>query len=534
MASADSCFTSAPTAGHSGSAPGEIPLRNDVTSLLPAELLYEICWIVRHHLYETADPSGQHSKAMRRDLASLALTCRSFCSPALDFLWEEMHSLVPLLRGLVPEVQLERLADGSTMRPISYMLVGPVSPDKWLRWDLYRQRIRFLRPSEFPLSPAIFDTLARVRPQGLPMLPNLEELAWENYGSTSALANFITPSLKRLSIGRSIGLGYFERNRDLRALEYVISILPEVALGIRSIELSNQETFGRSLQGLVQLILLEHLCLRDPIDEEVFSGLCLLTQIKSISLCVRTLPAGDLSAWPSFPQLEKITFIYSSLPSVIAVLQHLSTTALSQFSLESGSEERIGMSPEGLRATFSTLSPFHQTLKVVRIVNIFAFAHDLEFLCPLLECHEMTEFDFRFLIPSSEMDNDISHLANAWPRLEKLLISCRINPRSLVVLARECPCLQHVRVGHINMIELPPLDTYEEICPHGLQSLRTETVGVVDLVEGMAFLESLFPALAHNNADDGLRDGLDFYMFLRQVRKDRQSDLLLQQEPPLV
>jgi hypothetical protein len=43
---------------------------------------------------------GPPDKATRAFLRDLALLCRSFSEPALDCLWRELHSLVPLIRLL--------------------------------------------------------------------------------------------------------------------------------------------------------------------------------------------------------------------------------------------------------------------------------------------------------------------------------------------------------------------------------------------------------------------------------------------------
>ena len=46
------------------------------------------------------------AKTKRRDLFNAALTCKDFLEVALDALWEELGSLVPLLK-LLPALQVE-------------------------------------------------------------------------------------------------------------------------------------------------------------------------------------------------------------------------------------------------------------------------------------------------------------------------------------------------------------------------------------------------------------------------------------------
>ncbi|KZT28019.1 hypothetical protein NEOLEDRAFT_1239786 [Neolentinus lepideus HHB14362 ss-1] len=488
-----------------------------LAQLLPLELNYEIVRILRHELYAVDGRIEMHPslKTARRDLYALAQTCRSFCTPALDSLWEEMDSLVPLLSLLIPALQLDRLPDGSPPRVISYTIAKPITAESWLCFDQYRARILSLNSSEYVISPAIFEVLARSRPDTLPILPNIQKLVWENYSSAGSLGIFIAPSLKVLYIGRTMSLGYLERNRDLRALENVLQTLAVQAPSLLSMELNNQEMFGRSLQGLFQCQNLTNLVLRDPVSDGVMRSLSHMSQLKSISLRVRDLDLGDRSAWPTFPNLESITFNRSPLNCVVAVLQQLSTTRLAHLTLESDFGDRIGAPPRVFEELFSALVQSKQTLKTVRISDIFSFVDNLEFMRPLFQCHEIEEFDFRKLIASTEMDEAMEDLARAWPKIEKLQLCCRINPRSLVVFARECRNLRRLHVSHINMIDIPSMNSIAQVEPHGLQMLYTDYVGAVDLVGGTRFLERLFPSLAQKFYGNE-PEAMELYPFLLQ------------------
>ncbi len=59
---------------------------------LPPETILRICQIL-----SLGYDGAEQSAAPRRDLTSLALTCRFVCEPALDTLWHTLDTLAPLL-----------------------------------------------------------------------------------------------------------------------------------------------------------------------------------------------------------------------------------------------------------------------------------------------------------------------------------------------------------------------------------------------------------------------------------------------------
>lgn len=133
-------------------------------------------------------PSG------RRSISRLARTCKAICEPALDVLWKELDSLLPLV-GLFPNHLLKR-----TRRPGLGLAKAP-NPEDWDRLLEYGQRVRRITYSETSpaISPAIFATINDHSPVTY-ILPNLQELVWkvETAAGLEASILFMNPELQSL------------------------------------------------------------------------------------------------------------------------------------------------------------------------------------------------------------------------------------------------------------------------------------------------------------------------------------------------
>ncbi|EIN14042.1 hypothetical protein PUNSTDRAFT_58180 [Punctularia strigosozonata HHB-11173 SS5] len=110
--------------------------------------------------------------AGKRGLARLARTCKAFCEPALNALWRELDSLVPLI-GLFPSTLLRR-----AKRPGLGLAKEPVEED-WKKVLEYGERVESVRYVESfnNVSPSIFPVIEETRPREY-ILPNLKSLSW--------------------------------------------------------------------------------------------------------------------------------------------------------------------------------------------------------------------------------------------------------------------------------------------------------------------------------------------------------------------
>ncbi|KAF9527762.1 hypothetical protein CPB83DRAFT_855589 [Crepidotus variabilis] len=132
----------------------------------------------------------------KRSLSRLARTCKAFTEPALDVLWRELDSIVPIV-GLFPGHLLKK-----TRRPGLGFSQAPKDED-WQTIINYSQRIRKITYDENAsnVSPAIFPILDECRPM-LYILPQLQELTWkvETHAALERCTIFLNPSLQSINL----------------------------------------------------------------------------------------------------------------------------------------------------------------------------------------------------------------------------------------------------------------------------------------------------------------------------------------------
>ncbi|KAH7911109.1 hypothetical protein BJ138DRAFT_1086240 [Hygrophoropsis aurantiaca] len=132
-----------------------------------------------------AHPPVLWKRAYLKDFVSLALTCRTFCSPALDILWSTQTSLYPLVATFPSdlwEIRHEK-SELFTAAKLPYIFfIRNVVSDDWEIPLSYARRIKHLslnrrresRPSPAEIHITTLCTLLRAFPSQL--LPNLSRL----------------------------------------------------------------------------------------------------------------------------------------------------------------------------------------------------------------------------------------------------------------------------------------------------------------------------------------------------------------------
>ncbi|KAI6047797.1 hypothetical protein EDC04DRAFT_2863973 [Pisolithus marmoratus] len=110
----------------------------------------------------------------RRSISRLSRTCKAICEPALDVLWRELDSFLPLV-SLFPNGLLKR-----TRRPGLGLAKAPNRED-WDRLLEYGKRVRRIAYSEASsvISLAVFATINDHSPVDH-ILPNLQQLIWKS------------------------------------------------------------------------------------------------------------------------------------------------------------------------------------------------------------------------------------------------------------------------------------------------------------------------------------------------------------------
>ncbi|KAH9486579.1 26S proteasome non-ATPase regulatory subunit 12 [Psilocybe cubensis] len=134
----------------------------------------------------------------KRSLSRLARTCKSFSGPALDVLWKELDSIVPII-GLFPGHLLKK-----TKKPGLGLAKLPRDED-WQNIIKYSERIQRIAYDEASnvVAPSIFTIFEENRPQNFNyILPRLQELSWkvETPAALERCGIFIHPQLQILNL----------------------------------------------------------------------------------------------------------------------------------------------------------------------------------------------------------------------------------------------------------------------------------------------------------------------------------------------
>ncbi|KAG8914024.1 hypothetical protein FRC01_004255, partial [Tulasnella sp. 417] len=143
--------------------------------------------------------------ARSHDQAMAARASRLWCDIALDWLWRELDSVLPLLRLLAP------LAETSS----GLAFAERIDPHNWERFRHYARRVRFLRYDGSDPDPAaqlsssglasdVSVTLLTLKPSGFgPLLPHIQEINWfisHDIVNLQHALPFFSRSLKTLGI----------------------------------------------------------------------------------------------------------------------------------------------------------------------------------------------------------------------------------------------------------------------------------------------------------------------------------------------
>ncbi|KAI0944045.1 hypothetical protein AcV7_001973 [Taiwanofungus camphoratus] len=183
----------------------------------------EILTVIIEHAY--SDPDSRPVIATRT-LVALALTCKTFLEPALDRLWHEQQTLVPLVKTLPVDawsevegdiVAQERKMDrGELIREKTMQRVVSITrtlvPQDWSRFDMYASRVKSLgfetrkirvNRRTHTFDEGVYDHLIRDREAAL-LLPNVHRLMWTTSDIDANVLSyaqlFIGPCLKSLCL----------------------------------------------------------------------------------------------------------------------------------------------------------------------------------------------------------------------------------------------------------------------------------------------------------------------------------------------
>ena len=148
----------------------------------------------------------------RRSMSRLARTCKAMCEPALNVLWRELDSLLPLIslfpnnimkRARRPGLGLVSLYPVPSILRIVETIIQAKAPnaEDWDRVLAYGERVRRVAyiESSPSVSPSVFAIIAENRPVPY-ILPHLQTLIWrvETAAGLERSTLFLNPELQSL------------------------------------------------------------------------------------------------------------------------------------------------------------------------------------------------------------------------------------------------------------------------------------------------------------------------------------------------
>ncbi|GBE86899.1 hypothetical protein SCP_1001430 [Sparassis crispa] len=485
----------------------------------------------------------RQSLSDRKALLAAARVCSSFSEHALDGLWRDLPSVLPILKIL--KTSLLQIDTSYDMR--EYILQGPVSAAEFRRFLSYSRRVRALREVQLhneKISPSVFQLLSYLA-RGKPLFPSLRTLGWEQYHpcGTEVLA-FLSPSLRTLSLT----IGEPRNPEDMSTLGGIIcnfacqiSDLPLQSLMIDDLHIS--PLFIRTLAHFKHLRVLT---IKRPIAvQELTLSLAGLEDLERLDITLddSEVPPDDkpLACFNSMKNLS----VYRGTASGLLHILRATSTSRSLHTCE------IEMLP--LPATSS--ATFQKALRVLSrsslrtvLVNCEPtrgfpkFTQYRDMVYPLFKSRGLRDVSLSFDDPTICLaDNDIKGMAEAWPKLVSLtLFQCGSDPPiasifSLFAFASQCPDLESLVFSNTNFLPTCP-DRLDDVpvMSHRLQCLELRSLwnSSPEAVQQSArFLHRVFPEMECICEDDGeqcgLSDVLEHFQAVRREQLERTGRCLI-------
>ncbi|KAG8950574.1 hypothetical protein FRC04_007393 [Tulasnella sp. 424] len=372
-----------------------------------------------------------------------ARVCRSWSNLALDVLWRDMNSPIPLLQILSPLQPKQTPADAEQPEGEIYEdwdFANGLFDVDWTRFHSYATRIRTLiyRSSDPAigsrnncLSPRALERVALLYPHGRCLVPNIQELTchvtWDE--TVQTIPAFVGPNLKVLGMSFCKGMPGRCLKGLFQALVCRTAVLDHFHLSTDCPVTEFEEALARWLQSSPLLTEVE--LPRYYQTESVVRTLGQLPDLRSLAIVWdNPLPYDEHGVHfaisdDSFPNLTNLD-IEGHLNYALSVLQ--TSPQLSRIKCICVSSYRAPTSDEVLNLT-SALASACPALDVVWLNLVSEDGStteeplSFEVFRPLLECHAVTEFVVGHDMPLWLEEIHVDEIAEGWPELKVLLLT---------------------------------------------------------------------------------------------------------------
>ncbi|KAJ6483516.1 hypothetical protein C8R47DRAFT_1132468 [Mycena vitilis] len=457
-------------------------------------------------------------------LATLARTCKAFSSPALDLLWRNQRSLLPLLRCM---------PDGVWDKDDSECLRRPIVPTDWERPLAYSHRVKSFKYEDeiWGHSLEFFETLRLCFP-GEHLFPNLESLEWV---ASSEPASIIYAHLFLGSHLTLLTLGYLASAAHLSFLSTITArcpLLTEVEIVFTDeMQLSGQfqslSLLVRSLSRLEKLIV-------PSLDRAALDHLAQLPAFESLTLTNQVLTSAPVPTNPStdhpFATLESLDITGTTVEALIAIIPLLTHAPMNDLVATFPTLPASHLISQFYADLATRCSHTHASLSVLRLgrqthvdnipdatqsaVNVVNGA----LLRPLFVFSNLTFVTLSAPVGFDIDDALIADMARSWPNIEALELHAsdfapvpsRLTLSSLQLLARHCPCLRTLHLC-LDASTVPDWEAFKadkkkkkkggRVRQNVLVSLYMSRSPIGEPLSVAAFLSNIFPKLKFVTTD---------------------------------
>jgi len=481
-------------------------------------------------------------------LARCASVCQTFRDPALDRLWSEITTLVPLFSTLarrfvaVPKSE----EDGNV-----FVMQGPIQIGEWSRFRSYAKRVlkMTLDDSQEDIHPSVFLELAMYT-QNEALLPSLVSCQWSRACPIGTeLLLFMAPSLSSMTLFIDCPQSLEgPRSPDDYIFMSLLRTMESKCPLLENLTLNNQDPREIPLHSFVHFSNLRSLDISEfRMSQDALLVCAELDNLVELIIDVIGIEDGLLEASKGFMRLEKLD-VTGTLSSVAHLLKAILSPVLWSI-IVSVTPENLGW--KEWHKCFVIVGS--RSVSVLRNVVFIASSSPsasesvtkgsrtfLSVIRPLLNLHKVEEITLDFLDTPGDVsleDNDVKAMANAWPTLVTLDLRLRLSKAcesaaapslvSLVSLAQSCPQLQNLCLPSLRLeISSAQVEVMAPLMSHGLKALSIddENLSIPKPIPVARVLDRLFPRIEVDVPGDksgGLKEALVALQSSRQEQVQR-------------
>ncbi|KAG8945177.1 hypothetical protein FRC04_001156 [Tulasnella sp. 424] len=375
------------------------------------------------------------SNAQRQDLTIIARVCQTWSASALDCLWRDLDSVVPLVELVVSLKRTENYE-------WSWEPLDLPSEVRWDRYDEYADRVRTVQFADGSgireqrngvITAELINSLSSLHPRGAFCPPKLRKITWisEGYDSAFAMVPFLCGTLEELDLRL-----YLETETTRTLIEKAAGQTPNLKSLRIELSLPAKELDNALASWFSKLPLLHSVTLpRYYQTSAIVRALGTLTDLRQLNV-----------GYKAKQELSADGQCFSFTPGMFTKLEKLEIDApLDQLTQLFQTSQRFTQLNEVILSSIDLESPgqiFNLSVTIAQrcpditavTLNFYRPSTDQDWnisfqdIQPLVACHCLKVFEIMHNSPISVNENDLRVMASAWSRIEVLNL-CSKPPR---------------------------------------------------------------------------------------------------------